>query len=93
MRARDLVSGAVLAKIALAAIERACIREACEGDAGVRVDDVVSALDAEMASAARVLTPANCRAYLSDLPQDVDVVSVQMVERRVARTDQYLAKR
>jgi len=32
-----------------------------------------------------VLTPANCRAYVQHLPQDVDVVSVQPVDHRAAR--------
>jgi proteasome-associated ATPase len=91
--ASDLVSGAVLAKVALAAVENACVRESRGGEAGVRVDDVITALDSEMASAARVLTPANCRAYLPDLPQDLDVVSVQMVERQVAHPDRYIARR
>jgi proteasome-associated ATPase len=90
VKARDLVSGAVIAKIALAAIERACLREASTGEAGVRLDDVIRAMDMEMASAAHVLTPANCRAYMSDLPQDVDVVSVQPVERKVPRPERYL---
>jgi proteasome-associated ATPase len=90
VKARDLVSGAVIAKIALAAMERACLREADSGESGVRLDDVVWAMDTEMASAARVLTPANCRAYLCDLPQDVDVVSVQPVERKVPRPERYL---
>jgi proteasome-associated ATPase len=85
VRARDLVSGAVLAKIALAAIERACVRDAAGAGAGVRLDDVAWAAEAELASAARVLTPANCRAYVQGLPQDVDVVSVQPVAQRAAR--------
>jgi proteasome-associated ATPase len=89
----DLVSGAVLAKVALAAVERACVREARSGEAGVRADDVLDALDAEMATAARVLTPANCRSYISGLPQDVDVVSVQMVERQAVEASRYVARR
>ncbi len=93
VRAGDLVSGAVLAKVALAAVERACVREVRTGEAGVRLDDVLDALDAEMTTAARVLTPANCRAYIPDLPQDVDVVSVRMVERHGTRPGHYLARR
>jgi proteasome-associated ATPase len=81
VKARDLVSGAVLAKIALAAVERACVRESAGGAAGVSLGDVAAAAEAEMASAARVLTPANCRAYVHTLPQDVDVVSVQPAAR------------
>lgn len=92
VKARDLVSGAVIAKIALSAVERACLREAGSGEPGVRLDDVVWAMETELTGAARVLTPANCRAYLADLPQDVDVVSVQPVERKVPRPERYVAQ-
>lgn len=88
----ELVSGAVLAKIALVAIERACVREADTGEPGVCLDDIASAIDDELACAARVLTPANCRTYLAGLPQDVDIVSVAPVERRVGRPGRYLER-
>lgn len=93
LRPRDLISGAVIAKIALGAVERACLREAGTGESGVRLEDVAWSMDAELTNAARVLTPANCRAYLADLPQDVDVVSVSPVERRVLRPERYVAQR
>jgi hypothetical protein len=90
LTASDLVSGAVLAKIALAAVERACIRDAETGDPGVRLEDVLSAMADEFASTARAMTPANCRAYVPDLPQDADVVGVQPIERKVPRPGRYL---
>ena len=37
------------------------------------------------------LTPRNAGAYLADLPQDVDVVSVEPIARRVPRPMQYLS--
>jgi len=41
-------------------------------------------------SAALALTPHNCRDYLDDLPQDVDVVRVDPVERKVAQPYRYI---
>ena len=35
---------------------------------------------------ARLLTPSNCRDHLEGLPQDMDVVSVVPVRRRVSST-------
>ncbi|MDX6611609.1 MAG: hypothetical protein QOD75_795, partial [Blastocatellia bacterium] len=34
--------------------------------------------------------PANCHQYLSDLPQDIDVVRVEVVRRKVPRPHLYL---
>ena len=85
VRPTDLVSGAVIEKIALAAKERASLREIETGEAGVEVLDVLLAVEEEFETAARSLSPANCRSYLHDLPQDVDVVSVQMAERKIRR--------
>jgi proteasome-associated ATPase len=92
VRARDITTGAVLAKIALAAVERACVREAETGRSGVDQDDLAWAMDEEFASVAKLLTPANCRSHLADLP-DTDVVGVQPVERKAARRQLYLAAR
>ncbi len=83
--ARDLVSGAAIAKIARAAVERACAREVDTGEAGLRSSDLLAAVDAEFESAARALTPANCRRNLEDLPQGVDVVRVDTPRRATRR--------
>ncbi len=52
--------------------------------------DVVNAVGDFFGSAARALTPHNCRNYLDDLPQDVDVVRVNPVERKVDRPYRYI---
>lgn len=88
--ARDLVSGAAIAKICQAAIERACLREAEAGPAGLALPDLLEAIDAEFESATRTLSPANCRRYLDDLPQDVDVVRVEPVVRRLRQPHRVL---
>jgi len=90
VRAGDLINGAEIASIAQSATERACARESRGGEGGVELADVVGAVSDFFGSAARVLTPQNCRDYLDDLPQDVDVVRVDPVARKVARPYRYV---
>jgi proteasome-associated ATPase len=90
VRAADLISGAEISAIALAATENACARDARGGEAGIQLPDVMGAVDEFLTNAARALTPANCRNHLDDLPQDVDVVRVDPVTRKVARPFRYL---
>lgn len=90
IRPRDVASGAVISKIAQAAIERACVREVETGDAGLRSEDVLEAIADEMASAAAALTPANCRHHLEGVPQDVDVVRIEPAERKLRRPLRYM---
>ena len=89
--ARELVSGATIAKIARLALERACLREIETGDAGLEPRDVLAAVEVELEQLAQVLTPANARVHLPDLPQDVDVVRVEPMARKVRRPLRYVA--
>jgi proteasome-associated ATPase len=89
LRAADLVSGAIIANVVNVAVERACLREVETNEPGLRVEDVVIALTEEFETAARALTPANCRHHLTGLPQDVDVVSVEPVARKVKQPLRY----
>lgn len=82
VRAADLVSGALIANIVASAIERACVREVETGERGLRFADVEDSLTEEFDGAVKALTPANCRHHLTDLPQDMDVVSLQPVARK-----------
>ncbi|MCL4180052.1 MAG: AAA family ATPase [Verrucomicrobia bacterium] len=86
VRAADLVNGALIANIVNSAVERACHREVETGEAGLTAADVGLALEQEFVTAARALTPRNCRQHLMDLPHDLDVVSVEPVVRRTGRT-------
>jgi proteasome-associated ATPase len=90
VKAQHLVNGARIKKVASEAAERACVREIQTGERGIRLQDVLSVVAEEIESAASVLTPANCRHYLTDLPQDVDVVSVEPVKRDASRAHRYL---
>jgi proteasome ATPase len=89
VRAADLVSGAQLEAIAQSAIERACVREAEGGPQGVSAADMSAAISDFFLAAPRALTPRNARNYLRDLPQDVDVVRVDLVERKVTHPHRY----
>ena len=89
VRAADLVSGAHLESIAQAALQRACIREAEGGSAGVCSADVSAALCEFFLAAPGSLKPHNARNYLPDLPQDIDVVRVDLIERRVSHPHRY----
>ena len=89
VRAADLVSGAHLEAIAQASIERACVREAEGGPQGVTSADMDAAIADFFYVTPRALTPRNARNYLHDLPQDVDVVSVDLAERKVRHPHRY----
>jgi proteasome-associated ATPase len=89
VRAADLVSGAQLEAIAQSTIERACVREAEGGPVGIAIGDVSAAVSDFFVTAPRALTPRNARNYLRDLPQDVDVVRVDLVERKVSHPHRY----
>jgi proteasome-associated ATPase len=89
VRACEMINGAEIAAIAQAAVERACVRESEAGRSGVELQDVLAGVGDFLEKSARVLTPANCRNYLEDLPQDVDVVRVERVQRRVSNPYRY----
>lgn len=89
VKRRDLISGATIRKICVDGKERACERDRSRGEAGLRADDLHRSADEEFARMARLLTPSNCRDHLEGLPQDMDVVSVVPVRRRVSSTLSY----
>ncbi len=90
VQARDLINGAEIAKIAQIATERACLREAEKGPSGVSLEDVFSGVADFFETATQGLTPVNCRSHLDDLPQDMDVVRIDPVKRKVPRPYSYL---
>ena len=92
VRASDLISGAHLGAIAQAAVERACLREAEGGPSGVSPSDIRAAVSGFFADAPRALTPRSARGYLRDLPQDIDVVRVDLPTRKVPNPGLYRAE-
>lgn len=89
VRASDLISGAHLESIAQAALKFAGKREKEGGPQGISSADLNAAICGFVANAPRALSPRNARSYLHDLPQDVDVVRVDLVERNVRNPHQY----
>ena len=88
--ARELINGAEIAAISTHAIQHACLRERRTGAAGVGLNDLLRGVEAFMSKSTRVLSPRNCRNYLEDLPQDVDVVRVDPAPNRLHYRLQYL---
>lgn len=81
VRGRDLVSGAMLENVVRVAAEQAADREARTGVSGITEEDLTQALDQELRGAARLLTQANVRGYVARLPQDIDPVAVEVLNR------------
>jgi SpoVK/Ycf46/Vps4 family AAA+-type ATPase len=90
VQARDLVSGAMLANIARAAAERACVRELETGETGIGRADVLDAIAGELANAVAALAPGNCHAHISGLPQDLAVVRVEPAMTRPRRPHRFM---
>lgn len=81
--ARELVSGRLIEQICHAARASAFEREIRGGGGGIRLQDVESATAEAIARLRTTLRPGNAKSYLSDLPDDVDVVSVEPLRPRV----------
>ncbi len=88
--AKELASGRLFEQICRAASQRAFLRDVRGGDNGLRVEDMEEAVSDAIERLATTLTIRNVSNYLSDLPQDVDVVSVEPVRRKVSRPYRYL---
>jgi proteasome-associated ATPase len=90
VRPVDLMSGAVIANICRNAKRKACQRELSQsGEAGLTAEDLLLAIGEEFCSVARGITVFNCRQHL-ELPQDLDVVKVEPVARKVTQPQRFL---
>ena len=85
VRASDLVSGASIENIVEAAANLSGEREIEEGSSGLHLFDLMTAIASEFESLAGALAPENCHAHLTALPRSVGVVSVEPVQRKIAR--------
>ena len=88
--AHELGSGRTYEQICRAARRAAFLRDVRGGERGLTLADVEDAIAQAFERLASMLTPHNARAYLSDLPQDIDVVSAEPIVRRVGRPHRYL---
>jgi len=82
--AREMVSGRTIEQICMQGRRNAFQRHVKGGASGVRVEDMEAAVAQALDRLASTLSPANASALLSDLPQDLDVVAVKPVRRKVA---------
>lgn len=87
--ARDLLSGRAIEQLCRAARASAFRRELRGGEPGVARVDVEESVASTLDRLGTLLTPHNCRAYLSDLPHDLDVVRVDALRRTVAPRHRY----
>jgi proteasome-associated ATPase len=90
VRVADVISGADINQITASAIDRACLREIEIGDCGLRVEDLIVAAAEQMEATARALSPATCRQFIGNLADDMEVVAVEPVARKVAHPQHYL---
>lgn len=88
--ARELASGRVFEQICRAARQAAFLRDVRGGEGGLQVADMERAVSQAIERLATTLSLRNIRSYLPDLPQDIDVVSVDPIVRRVQRPQRYL---
>ena len=89
--ARELASGRCIEAISRAAKQRAAHREVRGGEPGLRLADIEDAAAGAIESLAAALTRTNVHQYLGDLRQDVDVVAVEPIVRRVSRPHRFLS--
>lgn len=88
--ARELLSGRVMEQICTAAKQSAYYRALDGEEAGIQVRDMDDAVDQTLTKLSTMLSRVNVRSYLDDLPQDVEVVSVTPVVRKVPRPSRFV---
>jgi SpoVK/Ycf46/Vps4 family AAA+-type ATPase len=88
--ARELASGRIFESVCRAARRTAFLREVRGGDAGVKLTDMQEAVSQTLERMRSTLTIRNAQAYLHDLPQDVDIVSVEPIIQKVRQPHKYL---
>ena len=88
--ARELASGRLIENVCRTARRSAFLREIRGGTAGVQLKDMEDSVSQALERMRTILSIHNAHAYLADLPQDVDVVSVEPIVRKVKHAHQYL---
>ncbi len=88
--ARELISGRVIMQVCRDARFKAHYREMKSGESGVQVDDMDQAVQSTILRLSTVLTRHNIHSYLSDLPQDIAISSVEPVSHSLEAPSRYL---
>jgi ATP-dependent 26S proteasome regulatory subunit len=87
--ARELMSGRLIEQLALSVREKAFRRHILGEGQGLRVADAVASVETSLAELSTTLSVHNTRAYLDDLPQDIDVVRVDPIRPQPERRYRY----
>ena len=90
--ARELASGRLFENVCRTARRSAFLREVRGGPSGVQLSDMEEAVSQTFDRMRTILTTHNAHHYLADLPQDVDVVSVEPIVNRVKQPHRYLSR-
>ena len=88
--ARELASGRFFEQICRAAKQDALQRERTGGVPGICIADIQEAVSRALDRLRLTLTPRNARAYIHDLPQDLDVVAVETIRPKISKTHEYM---
>lgn len=89
VKVRELMSGRIIRQICDRVKDYACLREAYGDDSGICLFDIEEAIADVMERLTKTLTRHNIHSYLDDLPQDVDVMSVDPIHHRLERPHRY----
>lgn len=84
--ARELMSGRLIEQVCVSARESAFQRHADTGESGITLSDINAAVAETIDRLAATLTIRNAPSYLSDISQDIDLIAVEPVQRKVRRT-------
>jgi proteasome-associated ATPase len=88
--ARELASGRLFENVCRTVRRSAFLREVRGGAAGVQLIDMQEAVLQTLERMRSTLTISNAHAYLPNLPQDADIVSVEPIVRKVKQPHKYL---
>lgn len=90
--APQVMSGALIANAVREAKQRSCRRALRGGPVGITATDLLTAIDRELSSIAQRLKPGPALYQMLDLPQDLDVVKVEVhPSRKEPRSYEYLS--
>jgi SpoVK/Ycf46/Vps4 family AAA+-type ATPase len=87
--ARELMSGRLIEQLALSIREKAFRRHIRGEGQGLCVADAVASVETSLVELSTTLSVHNTRAYLDDLPQDIDVVRVDPIRPQPERRHRY----
>lgn len=91
VHARELMSGRRIEQMALSVREQAFRRHVRGEGKGIRVSDAIASVETSLAELSTTLSVHNARAYLEDLPQDIDVVRVEPIRPQPEQRHRYYA--